>query len=101
MSELNFKNRVAIVTAAGSGLGKAYAKWFASRGVKVVVHDIETKSANQSQNNNRLSLADEVVDEIKAAGGIAIASTIPLEFGDKVVQAAVDAFGGVDILINN
>jgi len=87
---LDFTGRVAIVTGAGGGLGRQHALGLASRGAKVVVND--------------LAAAQGVVDEIKAAGGEAIANNASVtDFAavQAMVQQAVDAWGRVDILVNN
>ena len=96
--ELRFDGKVVIVTGAGGGLGRSHALLFASRGAKVVVNDLggSFKGEGASQ-----SAADKVVDEIKAAGGQAVASYDSVENGEAIVKTAVSAFGRVDILVNN
>jgi NAD(P)-dependent dehydrogenase (short-subunit alcohol dehydrogenase family) len=92
---LSFEGRVAVITGAGGGLGKAHALLLASRGAKVVVNDVERDDHNQ---------ASDVVDQIRSAGGQAVANGDPVgteEAGAAVVQTAVDAFGRIDILVNN
>jgi multifunctional beta-oxidation protein len=84
---LDFKGRVALVTGGGDGLGRAYSILFAKLGAKVVVNDV-TK-------------ADDVVREIKSSGGEAIAVNMSVEYGDAVVKAVIDAYGRIDIIINN
>jgi 3-hydroxyacyl-CoA dehydrogenase/3a,7a,12a-trihydroxy-5b-cholest-24-enoyl-CoA hydratase len=98
MTQLRFDGRVAIVTGAGGGLGRAHAMLLASRGAKVVVNDLggSTKGEGKSA-----TAADKVVAEIKAAGGEAVANYDSVEDGDKIVEAAIDAFGKIDIVINN
>jgi len=91
---LRFDNRVALVTGAGGGLGKAYAVLLASRGAKVVVNDLGKTKDGQW-------LADQVVDEIKKSGGVAVADHNSVLDGEKVVKTAIDNFGRLDILINN
>jgi NAD(P)-dependent dehydrogenase (short-subunit alcohol dehydrogenase family) len=98
MSTLRFDGKVAIVTGAGAGLGRAYALLLASRGAKVVVNDLGGSPQGEGANTKA---ADIVVDEIKKAGGIAVANYDSVEFGDKIVKTAVDAFGTVDIVVNN
>ena len=101
MSEIRFDGRVAIITGAGGGLGRTYALEFARRGAKVVVNDLGGKSDGTGAGH---SMADKVVDEIEAAGGKAIAnydSVSTPEGGEAIVRSAVDAFGKVDIVVNN
>jgi len=90
--EIRFDGRVAIVTGAGRGLGRAYALELARRGAAVVVNDLDPEPANL------------VVQAITAAGGQAIANSDSVtdpESGRRIVQSALDAFGRLDILINN
>ncbi|XP_019742590.1 peroxisomal multifunctional enzyme type 2 [Hippocampus comes] len=95
---LSFEGRVVLVTGAGGGLGKEYALAFAARGASVVVNDlgVDTKGGGKSS-----AAADKVVDEIKAKGGKAVANYDSVEDGEKLVQAALDAFGRIDIVVNN
>jgi len=98
MSE--FKDKVVIITGAGGGLGKAHALEFASRGAKVVVNDL----GGSGDGTGSGDAADLVVDEIRAAGGIAIANkaSVADKAGAKsIVDDAVAEFGTVDILVNN
>jgi len=95
---LRFDGKVAIVTGAGAGLGRAYALLLGSRGAKVVVNDLGGSVKGEGVNTKA---ADVVVDEIKKLGGSAVANYDSVEFGDKIVKTAVDAFGTVDIVINN
>ena len=99
MSQLRYDGRVAIVTGAGAGLGRAYALLLASRGAKVVVNDLGGSIKGDATGNHRA--ADAVVEEIKKAGGVAVANYDSVEFGDKIVKTAVDNFGTVDIIVNN
>ena len=102
LPEIRFDGRVAIVTGAGAGLGRTYALELAKHGAKVVVNDLG--GARDGAGTGSSSPADKVVKEIKAAGGNAIANydnVATPEGGEKIVQTAVQAFGGVDILINN
>jgi len=97
---LKFDGKVAIVTGAGAGLGRSYALLLASRGAKVVVNDLGGSVAGTAE-VEKVRPADAVVAEIVKAGGTAVANYDSVEFGEKVVKTAVDAFGTVDILINN
>ncbi len=99
MSEtMRFDDRVAIVTGAGGGLGRAHALLLASRGAKVLVNDLGGSQHGQGADAQP---ADQVVAEIHAAGGEAAASYDSVEDGHKIVQAALDHFGRIDIVINN
>ena len=97
-NELRFDGRVAIVTGAGQGLGRAHALLLASRGAKVVVNDLGGTATGGGKSSEA---ADKVVAEIKAAGGEAVANYDSVEDGGKIVQAALDHFKRLDIVINN
>ena len=93
--------KVAVVTGAGGGLGRAHALLLAQEGASVVVNDL---GGSRDGTGAGSSMADTVVEEIKAAGGNAIAnygSVTSREDAEAMVQAAVDAFGQIDILIAN
>lgn len=94
---LTFKGRVAIVTGAGGGLGKAYALLFAQRGASVVVNDL----GGDYLGGGKSRVADKVVDEIRLAGGRAVANYDSVEEGEKIVKTAITNFGRIDILVNN
>jgi NAD(P)-dependent dehydrogenase (short-subunit alcohol dehydrogenase family) len=100
-NNIDFKGRVAIVTGAGGGLGRQHALALAARGAKVVVNDL---GGARDGSGGSVSAAQAVVDEIKAAGGEAIAngaSVTDFEAVQAMVKQAVDAWGRVDILVNN
>ena len=93
--------KVAIVTGAGRGIGRGEALLLAAEGARVVVNDLGGSEAGDGTDQ---SPADEVVAEIAAAGGQAVAnydSVATMEGGQRIVQTALDAFGRLDILINN
>ena len=96
--ELRYDGQTVVVTGAGGGLGREYALFFASRGANVVVNDLGGSFKGEGGNS---SAADKVVDEIKAAGGKAVANYDSVENGERIVQTAIDAFGRIDVLINN
>jgi multifunctional beta-oxidation protein len=96
--ELRFDGQVVVVTGAGGGLGKAYATFFASRGAKVVVNDLGASLKGEA---NSTKAADVVVNEIKAAGGTAVANYDSVENGDRIIDTAIRSFGRIDVLINN
>ena len=101
MSELRFDNRVAVITGAGRGLGRAYALLLASRGAKIVVND---PGVSMQGEGSDAGPAEEVVQEIKAAGGEAVANTDSVatpEGGQAIIDAAISSFGRIDILIHN
>jgi 3-hydroxy-3-methylglutaryl CoA synthase/NAD(P)-dependent dehydrogenase (short-subunit alcohol dehydrogenase family)/putative sterol carrier protein len=101
-SRIGFDDRVAIVTGAGAGLGRAYALELAGRGARVVVNDLG--GARDGSGKGSQSPADKVVAEIKKSGGEAVAnydSVATPQGGENIVKTALDAFGRLDILINN
>lgn len=101
MADLGFDGKVAIITGAGGGLGRQHALLLAKRGALVVVNDL---GGNIDGTGGDASAAQKVVDEIKAAGGEAVAdhnSVATPEGGAAIVKSAVDTFGRVDIVINN
>jgi 3-hydroxyacyl-CoA dehydrogenase/3a,7a,12a-trihydroxy-5b-cholest-24-enoyl-CoA hydratase len=98
MSELRYDGKVAVVTGAGNGLGKAHALAFARRGAKVVVNDLGGTHTGEGKSS---AAADKVVEEIKAMGGEAVANYDSVENGDAIVKTAMDAFGRIDVLVNN
>ena len=101
MADLGFDGKVAIITGAGGGLGRSHALELAKRGALVVVNDLGGSSDGTGHSE---TAAQKVVDEIKAAGGEAVAnydSVATPEGGANIVKTAVDTFGSVHIIINN
>ena len=95
---LRFDGKVVLITGAGGGLGREYALAFAAKGARVVVNDLGGSPKGEGRSS---SLADKVVAEIRAAGGKAVANYESVENGEELVKQAIDAFGRIDILINN
>lgn len=99
--DIRFDGKVAVITGAGQGLGREHALTLAARGARVVVNDLGVSLDGEGRSH---AAADAVVDEIRAAGGEAVASHDSVAEPDaasRIVAAAVDAFGGVDIVVNN
>ncbi|HWJ63066.1 MAG TPA: SDR family oxidoreductase [Acidimicrobiales bacterium] len=93
--------RVVVITGAGRGIGRGHALEFARQGAKVVVNDI---GAELDGSGGSSGPAGEVVDEIRAAGGEAVANGADIstwEGGADLVKTAIDAFGGLDVVVNN
>jgi len=93
-------DRVIVVTGAGRGIGREIALLSASEGAKVVVNDL----GGATDGTGTTNIADEVVAEIRAQGGEAVSNTesvADVSGGESMVQTAVDAFGGMDVLVNN
>ncbi len=101
MDELRFDGRVAVITGGGRGLGRAYALLLASRGAKVVINDNGSAIVGHGED---AAPAEQVVREIRDAGGEAVASTHSVATPQQaraIAQAALDAFGRIDVLIHN
>jgi len=101
MAQVELEGRVAVVTGAGGGLGRSHALALAARGAKVVVNDL---GGSRDGSGAGSEMADAVVAEIAATGGEAVAdhsSVATPEGGRAIVQTALDAFGRIDIVINN
>lgn len=98
---IDFTGQVAVVTGAGRGLGRVYALQLARRGASVVVNDLGGSMGGDGEDT---AVADRVVDEITASGGVAVASYVSVDSpagGEAVVRTAVDAFGRLDAVISN
>jgi NAD(P)-dependent dehydrogenase (short-subunit alcohol dehydrogenase family) len=99
MAELRFDGRVAIVTGGGRGLGREYSRLLAARGCQVVVNDPGVGTNGQEQ---APGAADEVVQEILATGGVAVADrNSVIDGADAIAAHAIDEFGRIDIVVNN
>src|SRR3954467_13800005 len=101
MADLGFEGKVAIITGAGGGLGRSHALELAKRGALLVINDLGGSVDGQGGSH---TAAQQVVDEIKAAGGEAVPHSDPggtPEGGAAIVKTAVDAFGRIDIIVNN
>ncbi|ARG57972.1 hypothetical protein B1T45_21905 [Mycobacterium kansasii] len=95
---IDFRDQVAIVTGTGRGLGRLYALDLARRGAAVMVNDVGATMHGEGSDS---SVADEVVAEIHSAGGTALASHDSVagpQGGEAIVQAAVEHFGGLDVV---
>lgn len=95
---MRFDDRVVLVTGAGQGLGRSHALQFAARGARVVVNDAGTTTAGEGADS---APADQVVEEIVATGGEAVANHDSVTEGDRIVQCALDNFGRIDALVHN
>lgn len=101
MDEHNFDGRVAVITGAGRGIGRAYALLLASRGARVVVNDL---GGSMQGAGDDASVAASVVSEIETGGGTALADEHDVassEGAQALIASTVDRFGRLDILINN
>ncbi len=96
-----FKDKVVIITGAGNGLGRSHAHAFAKEGAKVVVNDLGGDRSGGGKGN---MAADKVVEEIKAAGGDAVAnydSVASIEGADRILWSALAKYNRVDVVVNN
>jgi NAD(P)-dependent dehydrogenase (short-subunit alcohol dehydrogenase family) len=98
---LAFEGKVALVTGAGGGLGRAHALAFASRGAAVVVNDLGTGVSGNSESR---SSAERVVEEISNRGGLAVSnsdSVTDVDGCERMVESALEAYGRLDVVVNN
>jgi NAD(P)-dependent dehydrogenase (short-subunit alcohol dehydrogenase family) len=98
---IEFAEQVVVVSGAGRGLGRLYALEFARRGAAVVVNDVGSSMDGHGEDRR---VADDVVDEIRTDGGVAVASYDSVETpegGAAIVQTALDEFGGLDAVVSN
>ncbi|MFE1962156.1 SDR family NAD(P)-dependent oxidoreductase [Streptomyces sp. NPDC059479] len=101
MSEFSFEGRVAVVTGAGRGIGRAHARLLAERGAKVVVNDL---GGSMEGDGSDTGPAQSVVEEIAADGGEAVADTNDVSTqagGEAIIDSAIEHFGRIDIVVNN
>jgi NAD(P)-dependent dehydrogenase (short-subunit alcohol dehydrogenase family) len=101
MEQLRFDDRVAVITGGGNGVGRAHALLLAARGARVVVNDI---GGSVDGRGSSADVAQRVVDEINAHGGHAVADThsvVDEQSAQKIVETAIDAWGRIDVLVNN
>jgi len=101
MGDVRFDGKVAVVTGAGGGLGRTHALLLASKGANVVINDLGGAADGSGSGT---TMAEKVVDEIKAAGGEAVPnydSVATMEGGANIIKTAMDNYGRVDIVINN
>ena len=98
MKRLN--DKVAVITGAGRGIGREHALYFASQGARVVIND----PGCDTDGSNATSIAQQVVDEIQALGGEAVADMSAVgtsAAAEQIVETAIETFGRIDILVNN
>lgn len=100
MAQLRYDGQVAVITGAGAGLGRAYARFFSARGAKVVVNDLGG-TFNARGNDRSSKVADRVVEELIKAGGEAVADYNAVQQGDRIIETAIKTYGRIDILVNN
>lgn len=97
----SLEGRVVVITGAGRGLGREHALLMASEGAQVVVNDLGASSSGEGADR---TAADEVVEEIRAAGGVAVANSddvADMEGAEALIKTALEAFGGLHVLVNN
>lgn len=95
---LRFDDKVVVITGAGNGLGYSHAMDFAARGARLVINDLGGTGSGAAADG---SVAARVAQEIRALGGEAVANGDSVENGERIIEAAMDHFGRVDVLVNN
>src|SRR5687768_6685503 len=101
MADIGYDGKVAIITGAGGGLGFEHAKVLADRGARLVINDL---GGSVEGSGSSKTVAEHAADEINDVGGVAIPNTDSVatpEGGEAIVQAALDEYGQVDIVVNN
>src|SRR5258708_16709294 len=99
--QISWEGKVAVVTGAGGGLGRAYVELLAERGAKVVVNDLGTDVSGFGRD---ATIAEQVADLIRSRGGEAIADDSDVstpEGGSDLIAATIERFGRIDLLVNN
>ena len=97
--DLRYDGQVALITGAGRGIGREHALLLASRGCKVIIND--PGIAYDGGGSTQTKIADELVEEIRSAGGDALANYDSVENGEAIIDASMSTYGRIDIVINN
>ena len=97
--DLRYDDQVALITGAGRGIGREHALLLASRGCKVIIND--PGIAYDGGGSTQTKIADQLVEEIRSAGGDALANYDSVENGEAIIDASMSTYGRIDIVINN
>ena len=97
--DLRYDGQVALITGAGRGIGREHALLLASRGCKVIIND--PGIAYDGGGSTQTKIADQLVEEIRSAGGDALANYDSVENGEAIIEASMSIYGRIDIVINN
>ena len=97
--DLRYDGQVALITGAGRGIGREHALLLASRGCKVIIND--PGIAYDGGGSTQTRIADQLVEEIRSAGGDALANYDSVENGEAIIDASMSTYGRIDIVINN
>ena len=97
--DLRYEGQVALITGAGRGIGREHALLLASRGCKVIIND--PGIAYDGGGSTQTKIADQLVEEIRSAGGDALANYDSVENGEAIIDASMSTYGRIDIVINN